>query len=64
MIKNEIYNLITNLNVVNHYTKHQVDTLICNINLVDCYTETEVDTRLYTNYTSLSFIADMFLFKN
>ena len=49
--------------MVNYYTKNQVDTLISNINLVDYYTKTEVDTLLYTNYPSLSFIADNFYSK-
>ena len=62
--KTEFGNLIINLNSLNHYTKYQVDTLIYNINLVDYYTKAEIATLLYTNYTSLSFTANICLSKN
>ena len=63
-IKNGTDNLKTNSNFVNYYIKNQVDSLISNINLVDYYTKAEIDTLLYTNYPSLSFIADnLFMIK-
>ena len=55
---------MTNLNLLKGYTKNQIDSLIYNINFDDYYAKNEVDTCLYTNYPSLTFIADMFLFKN
>ena len=53
-------NLITDLNLLNYYTKNQVGSLISNINLVDYYIKNEVDTLLYTNYPSLTFLVDNF----
>ena len=51
----EVYNLNTNLNLVNYYIKNQVDALICNIDLVDYYTKTEIDSQL-TCYTTVTYL--------
>ena len=58
--KAEGCNLITNLNLVNYYTKNQVDAVICNINLVDYYTKAEVDTQL-TDYTTITYLQDNYI---
>ena len=56
--QNETDDLITNINLVNYYIKNLADSLISYVNSVDYYIKKQTDTLLYTNFPSLSFIAD------
>ena len=64
-IKTKIGTLVANIYLSNYYTKPEVDHIDNELStlILNTYTKTEVDTLVYTNYPSLSFIGDNFLFK-
>ena len=64
--KTQIDAIVSNINFSNgHYTKAEIDDIDNELPalIVNTYTKTEVDNLLYTNYPSLSCIADNFYAK-
>ena len=59
-IKTEIGPLFSNIDLNNYYTKAEIDDIHKGLStlILNTCTKTEVYTLLYTNYPSLSFIAD------